>query len=419
MDTTGCGWVWRGRLVLRWLFWLSRKQWRARFSPAVRFLILVGLVLTVLTSTGIFLSQWIVHGFSREIQRKLFWFTGELDVRRFVVRPQPFEPEPFVLDSSVARLLDQNPDIQLVFPYLARPVLLAVHTTLHGVILRGVPPQFGRWDTTWLVAGRWFRQPDAREIVLSQETARILGVTPGDDLYVFFKYQPTVMRKVKVVGIYHSGLKELDELFAYMPLATLQQILYEGKQYVSGMLVYLRAGSDPLVVQSVLQTVLPYQYYPYLPIELLPNLFDWLNLHRLNHRVLTALLLIVAGTNLLCLLLALVMERMPFLGMLSTLGFTGRQLRLYLLLVLGWLLLVGVFVGMGFALGLAYLQQRFCLVTLPEQSYYVRCVPVAIHGWETLQLLFIMVGVILGVVYVGTLFLRLRQPAYLLRRWVR
>ena len=66
----------------------------------------------------------------------------------------------------------------------------------------------------------------ANAIVLSSTTANRLRLQKGSDLFVYFLQKESnvpKIRKLKVVGLYHTGMEELDKHFAFCQLSLLQK----------------------------------------------------------------------------------------------------------------------------------------------------------------------------------------------------
>lgn len=111
-------------------------------------------------------------------------------------------------------------------------------------------------------------------------------------------------------------------------------------------------------------------------------LFDWMLLLDRNMVILLGLIAFVASFNMVSVLLVLMMERTPMIGLLKTLGGNDTLIRrMFLHVGLGmvvWGLVVGNIVGIG----LCFLQDRFRLIPLDPKNYFIKYVPIA-WDWPT------------------------------------
>ncbi|MDX9751087.1 MAG: FtsX-like permease family protein, partial [Flavobacteriales bacterium] len=107
-----------------------------------------------------------------------------------------------------------------------------------------------------------------------------------------------------------------------------------------------------------------------------PEIFGWLELLDTNVWVVIVLMVVVAIINMASALLVLILERTRMIGVLKAMGATDGAVRRVFLMVAAMVLGVGILLGDIVGIGLCLLQQRFGIVTLPMESYYVDAVPV-------------------------------------------
>ncbi|MDH3417644.1 MAG: ABC transporter permease [Gammaproteobacteria bacterium] len=101
----------------------------------------------------------------------------------------------------------------------------------YGIGIFGVEPEFEPRVSSvpgLIKEGRYLRENDATEIVIGAVLARNLRVAIGDELTLLGSgldgsFAAAV---VNVVGIFESGVADIDRNFAEMPLATFQDVFY-------------------------------------------------------------------------------------------------------------------------------------------------------------------------------------------------
>jgi len=110
--------------------------------------------------------------------------------------------------------------------------------------------------------------------------------------------------------------------------------------------------------------------------ELQPQMFDWLELQNINVQVIIALMLVVAGFNMISALLIMIIERVYMIGILKSMGMNDLKIRNIFIYQAIYLTGVGLFWGNLIGISLCLIQHHFGLITLPEESYYVKVVPI-------------------------------------------
>jgi lipoprotein-releasing system permease protein len=120
-------------------------------------------------------------------------------------------------------------------------------------------------------------------------------------------------------------------------------------------------------------------YTKYLPANLrslsvrdrFPEIFAWLELLDKNVVVIIALMVIVAIINMTSALLIIILERTTMIGTLKALGASNGAIRRIFLIDAAYILGAGIVLGDLLGILLAFAQQRFGLVKLPVETYYV------------------------------------------------
>ena len=138
-----------------------------------------------------------------------------------------------------------------------------------------------------------------------------------------------------------------------------------------------------------------------------PQIFDWLNLQDTNVWIILILMILVAGFNMISGLLILILERMKMIGILKALGATNWSIRKIFLYQSAYLVIRGLFWGNIIGLGLCWLQDRFRLIHLNPETYYLKSVPI---NFDPLLILGLNAGTLLIIVTILIL------PSYLIAR---
>ena len=106
------------------------------------------------------------------------------------------------------------------------------------------------------------------------------------------------------------------------------------------------------------------------------NLFAWIELQKKPIPIIIFIIVLVAAVNIIGTLLMMVMEKTKDIGILRTMGASKRIIRS---IFIGQGLFIGIcgtFLGNALGLTLAWIEQRFSLISLPPGVYFMNHVPV-------------------------------------------
>ncbi|MDE5683428.1 MAG: ABC transporter permease, partial [Muribaculaceae bacterium] len=128
-------------------------------------------------------------------------------------------------------------------------------------------------------------------------------------------------------------------------------------------------------------------YYPVQTIEQTGAIyFNWLALLDTNVAVIFCLMLCVASFTLVSSLFILVLDNVPAIGILRSVG-ASRSLIRSIFVDLGMrIVLRGMIIGNVLGLGLLLIQKYTHIVPLDPEAYYLNCVPVEIRPWGFIAL---------------------------------
>ena len=357
----------------------------------------------------------VLFGYKRTIEQKIFLFGAHLQVSKFTNNAS-YEETALSLNTSLYRDSTRIPGVRHIQAVALKAGILKTPEELTGVILKGV----GR-DYDWnlfrgsLVAGTVpvvgaDTGSGSTQLLLSQLMANQLKVTVGETVPLYFLGNAPRARKMTVVGIYETGLEEVDKTIALGDIRLVQRLNKWGPDSVGSYEIFvndfdqLKATSDNIfdvMTPDMRLTRVTDQYRP---------LFDWMLLLDRNMIILLALITFVASFNMVSVLLVLMMERTPMIGLLKAIGGPNALIRRIFLFVglnmVGWGLLIGNVVG----LGVCYLQYRFKLIPLDPKNYFISYVPIA-WDWPTILALNAATLVLIAVVlWLPTTIINRIQP---------
>ncbi|WP_051417191.1 ABC transporter permease [Sediminibacterium salmoneum] len=240
----------------------------------------------------------------------------------------------------------------------------------------------------FITEGNWLGFKDSlysREIIVSEQIARLLNIRLHDTVTLYFvgnESTQTTYRKLKVTGLYKTGIEEYDKLFMLTDLRLIARLNQWEPDQIGGYEIFVKEGFNPDSVNQVLLNDLPTEWMSRTVASIYPNIFDWLHIQNMNRNVIFIIMAIVAIINLVTCLLILILERTPMIGILKALGARDRQVIQIFLHHAGTIAFKGVIWGFLVGLGLVLLQQATGFIQLDESAYYVKKAPVSIIWWQ-------------------------------------
>ena len=155
-----------------------------------------------------------------------------------------------------------------------------------------------------------------------------------------------------------------------------QNIEGSSNQYVGGFEVALSRYDDLLKMDDFIYSHLGYNLNTTTIMDQYPELFSWLELQDINVVVIITLMLFVACINILSMLFIFIIERTEMIGILKALGCSGSSILKIFLYNSFYIIGKGLFWGNLVGISLAFIQQKFNLIKLPQETYYVSSVPI-------------------------------------------
>jgi lipoprotein-releasing system permease protein len=145
------------------------------------------------------------------------------------------------------------------------------------------------------------------------------------------------------------------------------------------------------------------------------QIFEWLGLVKRQVRILLAIILIVVSVNMISVILILVMERIPMVGLLKAVGAQNKLIRSVFVFNGMNLIVRGLFYGNAIGLGFCLVQYQFRLIKLNAHDYYMSYVPIE-WDWLTVIMLNVVVFAVVSLVLLlPTRFITRIQPVKAIR----
>lgn len=347
-----------------------------RFTGLIRFIAILSISLSLAV---MILAVAVVTGFQGEIREKVIGFGSHIQITHFdynltaesrpVEKNQEFLPQVLAIEG-----------VRHVQMFATKAGIIKTDEDIHGVILKGIGPDFDwQFFRHQLTEGSILNLTDTSRsdhVIVSSFIARRLQLSAGDDVIIYFIQDPPRVRRLHIAGIYETGIEELDKMFILGDIQHIQRLNDWSDNQVGGFEILVnRFDHLEAIHQTVLETI-PFHLDSKSIRQVYPQIFDWLALLDMNVYVILLLMILVAGINMITTLLISVLEKTRLIGMLKAMGGANGFVRRVFLYHAGFLIARGMAIGNLLGILIAWIQSRFGIVTLPQESYYVTQVPI-------------------------------------------
>jgi len=366
-------------------------------------------VFSVAIGLGVMIIAFaIMMGFKNTIKNKIYSFSGHIQITKYV-NSNSYNENPLKFPEDLP--LDE---IENVVPFSFKSGLIQTKDEVEGVLFKGVGNSFDTLSfKKYLTAGRFVKFKEegySTEVVLSRYLMNRLEFELGDEFVMHFFQDPPRARKLKIVGVYESGMEELDTQILFGDIGLARRLNNWSPDYAGGYEVYLSGVEQIDPIHQKLYDKYGYDFYVQKTSNKFLQVFEWLSLIDNNVNILLFMVLFVASFNMISIILILILERTPMIGTLKALGATNGLIRKIFIYNGMQMILKGLLLGNVFGLGIAFLQWKFKLITLDPSNYYMSYVPIEFNLSVVVLLNLLVLGLVSSILILPTLFVARVEP---------
>jgi lipoprotein-releasing system permease protein len=322
----------------------------------------------------------VMTGFDRDLKNKILGTKAHISIAgEDDAAVVGFEP--------VMQKIKTYPEVISAAPYVTGQGMLQSANYLQGVILMGIDPTLEGDVSTIkknLVRGR-LPIKGTDEVVIGKELASRLEVDVNSRVFVLSKVARTPMGLVPkttvatVVGVFDSGMFEYDSGLAYTSLDACQRLYDLLPDTVTGVNCKLRNPDDSRKIAEKMQEDFGASFSVKSWDMQNRELFSALELEKAVMFIILLLIVVVAAFNIISTLIMMTMEKSRDIAILKAMGATPKSISrifLYQGLTIG---MIGTFLGLMFGLFICWLLDRYDFITLPQDIYYIKKLPVLVE----------------------------------------
>ena len=360
-------------------YFISKRLSKQKGKTFSRPIIIIAILSISLGVAVMITSISVLQGFKSEIKEKIIGFGSHVQILPYQSY-NSYDSQGISLSPQEEKTLRKHENIKSINPFISLGGLIKTKDDFQGVMLKGIDNDYdSNFFHNYLLSGRFLSKENINEAIISKHIANKLSLSLGAKLRIYFYIDNNYRaRAMEVIGIYETGLSLYDEkiiicnIDQLRPLSSLKDNEVHGyeillkdfsKQEESSEYIYNSTSHD--------KTILNIQ-------EIEPNLFSWLNLLDSNVVVILLIMILVSIITITSTLLIIIFEKTQTIGILKSLGANNRSIiKIFLYNALN-IILKGILYGNILALGLGYLQVRFKIFKLDQESYYLTSVPIEI-----------------------------------------
>lgn len=347
----------------------------------------------------------IVLGFKNQITERVVGFEGKLWVLPDYDYDMASSAPTLDADSALAAIIERQFPNTRTYMRFSQPGIIKTDNDFAGIYFTGDENgQDATFEKEYMTEGEYpdFSQAtNSDKIVISNSTSQSLGVHTGDRINgCFFVNGAIKARRLEVAGIYETGFSDYDQTVAFTSINTLRKIA--GADSTSGTRLIIDIPFSDRIEEEArnLQDALVDNYrngeieklYPVDNVRHAGAIyFNWLELLNTNVVAIIILMICVSGFTLVSSMFIIILERIPTIGILRSLGSPKHQIRSIFIFMALKIVGIGLLIGNAVGIGLLYIQDKIHAVTLDADMYYLKYVPVEIN-WN--YFLYLNIGVV-------------------------
>ncbi len=372
------------------LFIAKRYLVKGRKSSFISIISLVSIIGIAIGVAALIIALALISGFQNEIRNKILNSTAHVMINNVIGDGfAGYEP-------LIKEITDRFPEVESACPVVYGTVLLKGRSrNAHGAVLRGVDMDYVNGKTElWYSNIKRGNPPsgkkhlllgyDIAEKLMLLEDEKVTVITP-DPVLSPSGLLPRI-KKMRVCGIYETGLYEMDNTTVIANLKTAQKLLG-----LKDKINYIQLYLDDIFKAEELKEKLKKILQPGLSVitwkDLNASLYSALELEKTVLFFTLTLIIVVASLNIVAGLILLVIQKMKDIGILLSYGATPRMIQRIFFIQGSIIGVVGTTVGMIIGLGFCYIGNTFQLIKVPSDIYQMSYVPFDLGLFEFLAVI--------------------------------
>jgi lipoprotein-releasing system permease protein len=329
----------------------------------------------------------VVIGFKQEVINQVIGFGSHIQISEFN-SVNSYQKQPISMNDSLLGQIYNIPQVYRIEQVVTKPAIIKTDNDFKAVIFRGVDSTYNfNFLKKNLKDGSL---PDFTEnnnsVLISKNLSDKLNLKVGDNFLAYFFQQNVRVQKFTISGIYATTFSEFDNVFVIGCLSVARTLNRWDNTQCSTLEITILDFEDMDTIVAKIRRIVGNRFdkdellYNTQSIKQLnPQIFIWLDRLDVNAWVILALMVAVAGFNMIAGLLILILERTQTIGILKALGMKNTQIRKIFIYHAMFFVVRGMLLGNIIGIGIIVIQYFTHIIPLNPQYYYVNYAPVAIN----------------------------------------
>ncbi len=292
---------------------------------------------------------------------------------------------------QLVRKIDRTEGVLASWPVYKTEVMIqsdsrTAGTTLKGIVAKTAGKVLRIAGLKTLLVPQDQLKSSLPPLVLGRALANRLGVRPGDTVQIIAPkgiitpagFLP-VIKRFMITAVFETGVWLYDGSLAFGRLEDVQHLM-RSLHRATAIEVMTRDVFDAQKTGLRIGRRLGPGFKQLSWMERNRNLFSAMQLEKTTMFVVLALTILVATVNIFSGLMILVNEKAKDIAVLKAMGATSGHIRNIFLMMGLAVGVAGTLAGMAGGLGLCYLQQKYQLIRLPSDVFYISAFPVNVRG---------------------------------------
>ncbi len=353
-----------------------RSKKRANFFSLTTSVSIIGIAIGV---TVLLLSLQILDGFENTIFSSATNFDSDIKITGYSNKNIDYSEK---LKKIIHQIIGD--DLVATEPFLSKYTLVKTKANSDGAIITGLAgDETLRNISKFIVTGK--ANLRSNNIIIGKNLADRLKVKVNDRITIFALRNdkipdadnPPNIENFEVSGIFQVGMPYYDDSFCFISQTNARK-LFELPNKISGLNIYIKDINKAEYYSNELKRILPYPYYPRSIYAIHRNIFVWLELQKKPIPIVLTAIVLVAVFNIVGALFILILRRKKSIGILRTLGYRGKTLTNIFVIQGAFITFLGILSGVLLSLLLTYLQNRFNIVSLPGDIYFINKLSISV-----------------------------------------
>lgn len=356
-------------------------RYQGKIVPLITILATIGVAVGVAVLMVVIA---VMTGTQSELKNKILGIEAHAVVQRY----NEWIPD----DEQLYDQIEAIPGVESASPGIYTQGMVRSAAGVSGIVLRGVAPRrssirvgnLSGQELADLIEGG-NATTGQHNLVLGAVLADKLKVSVGDDVMVmvagnrtFSARQLPEMHRLKVVGLFETGMHQYDGKMGYLNIDGMQEILGL-PSLVTAIEIRVADLEGIKDVDRAIIDALGDQYWVYDWQSMNRNLFAMLFMQKLVMYIILTLIIIVAAFNIASALIMMVKEKTRDIAIMKAMGASGASLQRIFLgkgLAIG---LVGICLGVSMGAMVCWLLSQYQFIQLPGDIYFLTTLPVKVN----------------------------------------